>query len=90
MGAIPEPRDQWFVVHVLSGQERTVRDNFQRRIASEEMGDYVFEVLMPEETVSEIKGGKKSESKRKFYPGYIIANMHLLTQDNELIDKNKF
>jgi len=87
MGLIPAPRDQWFVVHVLSGQERRVRDNIQRRIESEELGDYVFEVLMPEETVSEIKQGKKSETKRKFYPGYIIINMHLLDDDNQLIDK---
>jgi transcriptional antiterminator NusG len=87
MGAIPSPRDQWYVVHVLSGQERKVRDNIERRIVTEEMGDYVFEVLMPEETVSEIKQGKKSETKRKFYPGYIIVNMHLLEENNELVDR---
>ena len=85
MGAIPAPRDQWYVVHVLSGQERKVRDNMKRRIASEEMGEYIFDVLMPEETVSEIKQGKKSETKRKFYPGYIIVNMHLLDEDNSLV-----
>ncbi len=84
---VPAPRDQWYVVHVLSGQESKVRDNMQKRIASEEMGDYVYEVLVPTERVSEVKKGKKTESKRKFYPGYIIANMWLLDEHAKLVDR---
>jgi transcriptional antiterminator NusG len=45
-----------------------------RRIEKEEMGDYVFEVLVPMERVSEVKKGKRTESNRKFFPGYVIAN----------------
>ncbi len=85
--AIPAPHDQWFVVHVLSGQENKVRDNIARRIESEEMSDVVFEVLVPTERVSEVKKGKKSESKRKFFPGYIIVNMHLLNEEGGLVDR---
>ncbi len=84
---VPAPRDQWYVVHVLSGQEAKVRDNMQKRIASEEMGDLVYEVLVPTERVSEVKKGKKTESKRKFYPGYIIANMWLLDDHGKLVDR---
>jgi transcriptional antiterminator NusG len=87
MSLIPAPKDQWYVVHVLSGQEGKVRDNIERRIPLEEMGDLVFEVLVPTERVSEVKKGKKSETKRKFFPGYLIANMHLLTDDNKLVDR---
>lgn len=87
MPAIPEPREQWYVVHVLSGQEQRVRDNLRRRVASEEMADYVFEVLVPTERVSEIRRGKKTETKRKFYPGYIIVNMHLLDENGGLVDQ---
>ncbi|MDB6138728.1 MAG: nusG [Verrucomicrobiaceae bacterium] len=87
MGAIPAPRDQWFVIHVRSGMEMRVRDSMLRRIQSEEMSDVIFEVLLPMERVSEVKKGKKSESNRKFFPGYVIANMHLLDENNKLVDR---
>jgi len=81
------PKDQWYVVHVLSGQEQKVQENIRRRIATEEMGDHVFEVLIPTERVQEIKRGKKTESTRKFFPGYLIVNMHLLDDSNQLVEK---
>jgi len=87
MALIPEPHDQWYVVHVLSGQENKVRNNIARRVESEEMGDLVFEVLVPTERVSEVKKGKKTETKRKFFPGYIIVNMHLLDEEGRLVDR---
>lgn len=64
-----------------------MRDNMTKRIVSEEMGDYVFEVIVPTERVSEVKKGRKTESKRKFYPGYIIANMFLLDENGKMVDK---
>jgi transcription termination/antitermination protein NusG len=81
------PKDQWFVVHVLAGQEQKVHDDIVRRIKREELGDHVFKVLIPTERVQEIKRGKKTETTRKFFPGYLIVNMHLLDENNELIDK---
>jgi transcriptional antiterminator NusG len=81
------PKDQWFVVHVLAGQDQKVHDNIVKRIKTEELGDQVFEVLIPTERVQEIKRGKKTETTRKFFPGYLIVNMHLLDENNELIDK---
>ncbi|MCL4160378.1 UNVERIFIED_CONTAM: hypothetical protein GTU68_045390 [Idotea baltica] len=51
------------------------------------MSDVIFEVLVPQERVSEVKAGKKREANRKFYPGYIIINMHLLHDDNTLVDR---
>ncbi len=87
MPIIPEPRKQWYVVHVLSNQEQKVRNRILREMEQQELGDFIFDVLMPTEMVSEVKQGKKRESKRKFYPGYIIMNMHLLTEENELVDE---
>src|SRR4029079_8356460 len=81
------PRDQWYVVHVLSGLEQKVQENLLRRIKLEEMSDYIYEVLIPTERVQEIKRGKKTETTRKFFPGYLIVNMHLLDEDNQLVDK---
>jgi transcriptional antiterminator NusG len=81
------PKDQWYVVHVLSGQEQKVYEHIKRRIVTDEMGDLVFEVLIPTERVQEFKRGKKSETTRKFFPGYIIINMHLLDEENRLMEK---
>jgi hypothetical protein len=44
--AIPAPKDQWYVVHVLSGQEQKVRNAIARRIPLEDMTDHVFDVLV--------------------------------------------
>ncbi|MCB1233874.1 MAG: transcription termination/antitermination factor NusG [Verrucomicrobiae bacterium] len=87
MASVPAPKDQWYVVHVLSGQEMKVKENIRRRIDSEEMSDLVYKVLVPTERVSEVKGGRKTETNRKFFPGYIIINMHLLDENNRLVDQ---
>ncbi|QQY07602.1 MAG: transcription termination/antitermination factor NusG [Candidatus Xiphinematobacter sp.] len=81
------PKDQWYVVHVLSGQEQKVQENILRRVEAEEMSGLIFDVLIPTERVQEIRRGKKTESARKFYPGYLIVNMHLLTDSNHLVEK---
>ena len=86
MPRIPEPENQWYVVHVLSGKEQQVHRRILRNLEAEEMGDKVFQVLMPTELVSEVRGGKKSERKKKFYPGYIIVDMNLLNQDGSLVE----
>jgi transcription termination/antitermination protein NusG len=87
MAQVLAPKDQWFVVHVLSGQENKVRDNIEKRVKTEEMSDVIFKVLVPTERVSEIKRGKKSETTRKFFPGYLIVNMHLLDENNQLVGR---
>src|ERR1700704_7132546 len=80
-------KDQWFVVHVLSGQENKVKENIEKRVKTEEMSDVIFEVLVPTERVSEIKRGKRTETTRKFFPGYLIVNMYLLDKQNQLVDR---
>ncbi len=82
---IPAGKDQWYAVHVLSGQENKVAENLNKRIKTEEMSDLVYEVLVPTERVSEIKRGKKSETTRKLMPGYVIVNMNLLDENNQLV-----
>jgi transcriptional antiterminator NusG len=84
---IPQGKDQWFAVQVLSGQEQKVHDNMNKRIKTEEMSDLIYEVLVPTERVSEIKRGKKTETTRKLMPGYIIVNMHLLDDNNQLVSR---
>lgn len=88
MSDVPAPKDQWFVVHVLSGQEQKVRDNLDKRIKTEEMSDLIYEVLVPTERVSEIKRGKRTETTRKFFPGYLIINAHLLNEEGGVIERS--
>jgi transcriptional antiterminator NusG len=78
---------QWFVLHTLSGQEQKVKDSIEKRIKVEEVSDYIKEVLIPTEKVAEVKKGKKTTSTRKFYPGYILVNMKLLDEKNQLLDR---
>ena len=78
---------QWFAVHVLSGQEQKVHDNIVKRIKTEEMTDYIFDVLIPTERISEVKRGKRTETVRKLLPGYLIINMRLLDDQNQLVDR---
>lgn len=87
-----QKRKQWFVVHVLAGQEMKVRDNLVKRMKTEEMGDFVYEVVLPMERIAEVKRGKKTETTRKFFPGYLIVNMWLFDdpRDNDrqpLVDR---
>jgi transcription termination/antitermination protein NusG len=82
-----EKRKQWYVVHVLAGQENKVHDNLVKRIKTEEMADYVFAIVLPTERVAEIKRGKKTETTRKFFPGYLIVNMYLIDDNKQLVDK---
>ena len=78
---------QWFVLHTLSGQESKVRESIERRIKQEEMQDYIDEVLIPTEKVSEVKQGKKTTTTRKFYPGYVLVHMSLYDEQKSLVDK---
>lgn len=80
-------RSQWFVIHTLAGQEQKVKDSIEKRIKSEEMEDYIREVLLPMEKVAEVRGGKKTVTTRKLYPGYVFIDMVLLDDNNRIIEK---
>jgi transcriptional antiterminator NusG len=81
------PRGQWFAMHVLSGQENNVKRSMDNRIKTEEMGDLIFEVIIPTERVSEVKKGKKVETERRLYPGYVFVNMLLYDDEKKLQEK---
>ncbi|MBU1692537.1 MAG: transcription termination/antitermination protein NusG [Verrucomicrobia bacterium] len=78
---------QWFVLHTLSGQEAKVKENIERRMLQEEMQDYIGEVLIPTEKVSEVKQGRKTTTTRKFFPGYVLVHMRLYDEEKRLVDK---
>ena len=78
---------QWFVLHTLSGQESKVKDTIERRMKMEEMEEYIGEVLIPTEKVSEVKRGKRTTTTRKFYPGYVLISMALYDEERSLVDR---
>jgi transcriptional antiterminator NusG len=78
---------QWFALHTLSGQENKVKLYIERFKTQEELDEYIFEVLLPTEIVSEVKAGKKTTKVRKLYPGYVFIQMRLYGEDGKLINK---
>jgi transcription termination/antitermination protein NusG len=78
---------QWFALHTLSGQENKVKTYIEKFKKAEELDDYIAEILLPTEVVSEVKGGKKSTKVRKLYPGYVFINMCLYDADKQVIIK---
>jgi transcription termination/antitermination protein NusG len=78
---------QWYALHVLSGQEKKVKDSMEKRIKTEEMGNHIHEIVIPAERVSEVKRGKRIETERKLYPGYVFVNMLLLDDNKRMIEK---
>ena len=80
-------RNQWFIIQTLSGQENKVKDSIEKRVKSDEMQDYVKEVLVPMEKVVEVRNQKKTVSSRKLWPGYVFVDMVLLDENNRIIEK---
>jgi len=78
---------EWFVIHTLTGQEHKVRDSIMARRKQEEMEEYVDEVIIPTEKVSEVKKGVRSTTTRKFFPGYVLVHMALYDDERQLRDR---
>lgn len=68
-------RAEWYVIHTYSGQEDRVRQNLEHRVASMDVEDRVYRVIVPTENEVEIRGGQKKTISRKVFPGYILVNM---------------
>jgi len=83
----PELPPQWYALHVLSGQEKKVKESLERRAKTDEMGDLIRKVVIPTERVSEVKRGKKIESERKLHPGYVYIDMYLRDEEKKLVER---
>lgn len=66
---------RWYVIHTYSGYENKVKANLEHRIQSMDMGDKIFQVLVPTEEEIEIKNGKRHPVERKIFPGYVLVEM---------------
>ena len=77
---------KWYIVHVYSGYENKVKAALEERIATSSAADKFGEVMVPTEQVVELVKGKRRESSRKFYPGYILVNMELTDETWHIVN----
>jgi len=72
-----EKPKRWFVLRVQSNREERVRQNLERLLELEKLKDRVPEVLVPTESVTEMRAGKRTVVERKLYPGYVIIQVEV-------------
>lgn len=78
---------RWYVLHTYSGYEENVARNLKQRIESMEMGDKIYNILIPTETKIKIKGGKRKTVREKIFPGYVLVEM-VVTDDSWYVVRN--
>jgi len=72
------PNMKWYIIHTYSGFERKVKESLESRVrAYPELEQRIGRVLIPTESVTEVRGGKKYTSERMFYPGYVLVEMDM-------------
>src|SRR5437763_8542576 len=67
--------NQWFILHTYSGHEKKVCESLKARVAGTNLETAISQVLVPTETVVEMRGSKRIESSRMFYPGYVLIQI---------------
>ena len=80
-----EPK--WYVIHTYSGYENKVADSIEKIVENRGLQDFIFEVKIPTETVTEVKDGKEHSYERKVFPGYVLVKM-IVTDDSWFIVRN--
>jgi len=78
---------RWYVIHTYSGYENKVKTNLEHRINSMDMGDKIFQVLVPTEEEIEIKNGKRHPVEKKVFPGYVLVEM-IMGDDSWYVVRN--
>ena len=68
---------KWYVVQVMSGQEKKVKKNLEENRAAKGMVDHIEEILIPSEHVAEVKRGEQRITEKRFWPGYALIKMKL-------------
>ena len=68
---------QWYIVHTYSGFEKKVSESLRQRVNAYGLQDEIGEILIPTEVVVEMRGGRKVETPKRFFPGYILVEMYM-------------
>ena len=78
---------EWYVVNTYSGHENKVKEKLEMRASTMGLEDYIFRVIVPEQTEVDYKDGKKVEKVKKMFPGYILVEM-VMTDEAWFIVRN--
>jgi transcriptional antiterminator NusG len=78
--ALSRAPGEWYVVHSYAGYENKVKSNLETRVQTLDVEDYIYQVEVPTEEVTEIKNGQRKQVQRKVLPGYILVRMELNDQ----------
>jgi transcriptional antiterminator NusG len=79
------PNHKWYIVHAYSNFEKKVKENILDQARNQGLADRFSEVLVPTEDVVEIRRGRKVNTERKFFPGYVLVKMELTDEVFHLI-----
>ena len=77
MRAMRAAPGDWYVVHSYAGYENKVKTNLESRISSLNMEDFIFQIEVPTQEETVVKGGKRQVVQSKVFPGYILVRMDL-------------
>jgi transcriptional antiterminator NusG len=77
---------KWYVIHTYSGHENKVKENIQKMVAQSPISDHFGKLIVPTEEVAEMKKGKKTITTRKFFPSYILIEMHMTDESWHLVN----
>jgi transcriptional antiterminator NusG len=80
---------QWYVIHTMAGFEEKVKSTLEEKIKKKGLENKISRILIPTEKIIEIKGKKKKELEKKFYPGYILVEMDLDEETWHIIRTNQ-
>ncbi len=78
---------RWYAIHTYSGYEESVARNLMQRVETMGMQDKVFEVLVPTEIRYKIKNGKRTKTREKIFPGYVLVKM-VVTDESWYVVRN--
>jgi transcriptional antiterminator NusG len=71
---------EWYVVHSYAGYENKVKTNLESRISSLDMEDFIYQIEVPTQEVTEVKNGKRQLVQSKVFPGYLLVRMELIPE----------
>lgn len=77
----------WYAIHTYSGYEENVAESLKQRVASMDMGDRIFNILVPTEKRIKIRGGKRRVITEKMFLGYVLVEM-IVTDDSWYVVRN--
>lgn len=78
---------RWYIVHTYSGYEKKVRESLQTRVKAYGMESEISQILVPTETVVEMRGNKRVETSRMIFPGYVLVEIETNDTSGEMSDK---